>query len=112
GTGHDGASELVPADGWRAAVMIHSPTGKALAHAGLNDRENGERDVVSRGRAADLVGDDLERRLRVRKPQDGAPEVLPMGGEDPAGAQYNVAGERFAHRDLAGELGSAIDVDW
>src|SRR4029453_3574119 len=54
GTGHDGASELIPADRGRTRVVVGSPTDEAVKAGSANDREDRTGNIVCGSRPADL----------------------------------------------------------
>ena len=66
-------------------------------------------DERSRGRRAELVGDDAQFAALAREPRDGAQEVLPLGRIDPGGAHDQERAAGAADFVLAGKLGRAVD---
>ena len=70
------------------------------------DQRRGE--MAGPGRAALLVGDDLDRVALGGEPQDRVDEVLAVGAEQPRGARDRVVRVRRGDLALAGELRAAV----
>ena len=74
----------------------------------LRDRR---REIVRRGGAAVLVGDDADIAALFRPPQHQAEEIRPRSAVDPGRAQDEMPRIGGADRGLAGELRAAVGVE-